>query len=565
MNQQMEPDLHMGYRELKKFLDIFVSFETRMNAKKRILLSLLTGLLLSPAWYEWGHGLILMVALIPLLFVEDYLDKNRSQYGSGTFFIYAFLAFLVWNTATTWWIVNATVVGVVIAILLNSFMSALVMWLFHLAKRRLGPQTGYFALILLWITWEYFYFNAEISWPWLTLGYGFAYNIKLIQWYEYTGVLGGSLWILFINVLLFNLIQEYLNKVPRKRLIAQAVLIIILIICPIAISLVRFHTYKEVPYPKTIVVIQPNIDPYEKFVAIPSLEQTQIQLNEAAKLADSTVDYFVGPETSINNSIWLHQIEDVPDIRMIRDFLSAYPGATYITGIQCARMLPPDEESSSATRNIEGTDIRYETYNAAIQMDSTGNIPYYFKSQLVTGVEKMPYARYLKFLEPLTLRLGGTMRGWGTQEERTVFYSANDSTGVAPVICYESVFGEFVTDYIKNGAGFIFVITNDGWWGDTPGYHQHNAYSCIRAVETRRSIARSANTGISCFINQRGEMLKKLGWWQRGAIKDTINASTKLTFYVRNGDYIGRAASFFSILIVLLYIIRSFMKRKSKF
>ena len=182
-----------------------------MNLKKRILLSFSTGLLLSPAWYEWGHGLILIVALIPLLFVEDYLDQHKNEYGSGTFFRYAALAFFVWNTATTWWIVNATVIGVIAAVVINTFMWSLVMWFFHLVKRRLGPQIGYFSLILFWITWEYFYHNSEISWPWLSLGNGFAYNIRLIQWYEYTGILGGSLWVLLTNILLFNLIKGYIR------------------------------------------------------------------------------------------------------------------------------------------------------------------------------------------------------------------------------------------------------------------------------------------------------------------------------------------------------------------
>jgi apolipoprotein N-acyltransferase len=121
-----------------------------------------------------------------------------------------------------------------------------------------------------------------------------------------------------------------------------------------------------------------------------------------------------------------------------------------------------------------------------------------------------------------------------------------------------------VTDYVKKGANLIFVITNDGWWGDTPGYHQHNAYSCIRAIETRRSIARSANTGISSLINQRGEVLQELGWWQRGAIKGILNANERLTFYVMNGDYIGRTAGFFALLIALLYIVQTLREIKSR-
>jgi apolipoprotein N-acyltransferase len=530
-----------------------------MNTKKRILLSLFSGLLLVPAWYEWGSGLILVVALIPLLFIEDYLDQHKNEYGSGTFFCYAALAFFVWNTATTWWIVNATVIGVIAAVFVNTFMWSLVMWFFHLAKRRLGPQIGYFSLILFWITWEYFYHNAEISWPWLSLGNGFAYNIKLVQWYEFTGVLGGSLWVLVINILIFNLIKGFLEEFPRRRLFAQLALILIIISGPVVISLVRFYTYHETPDPKTIVVIQPNIDPYEKFVSIPSIDQTQIQLSEAEKLADSTVDYFIAPETSINNNIWMDQIEDVPDIRMIRTFLKAYPGASYVTGIQCLKRYMPGDRLTDNTRDIPGTDMKYEVFNAAIQLDSTRNVPFYFKSKLVVGVEKMPYAKYLKFLEKFTLRLGGTFRGWGTQDYRGVFFSANDSTGVSPLICYESVYGEFVTGYVKNGANLLFVVTNDGWWGDTPGYHQHNSFSSLRAIETRRSIARSANTGISSLINQRGEVLQKLGWWKRGALKGTINAGDKLTFYVKNGDYIGRSASFFALLIVLMYIVRTIM------
>jgi len=333
---------------------------------------------------------------------------------------------------------------------------------------------------------------------------------------------------------------------------ASVTLIVLLIISPAIISLVRFNTYMEKPDPVDIVVIQPNIDPYRKFVAIPRMEQTAIQLSEAIRVSDSTVDYFVAPETSINNNIWMDQIEHVPDIRMIRQFLTRYPGAKYVVGIQCYRRFWPGDQLTSNARLIPTGEFYYDSYNAAIQLDSTPNVPYYFKSKLVVGVEKMPYAKYLKFLEKITLRLGGTFRGWGIQEDRGTFVSSVDSIRVAPVICYESVFGEFVTDYVKNGANLIFVVTNDGWWGNTPGYHQHNAFSCIRAIETRRSVARSANTGISCFINQRGEVLQQLTWWKRGAIRESLNANDKLTFYVRYGDYIGRTARFFALLVVLL-------------
>lgn len=535
-----------------------------MKRSSLLLLSLCSGLLLTPAWYEWGHGLLMMIALVPLLFVEDHLHKTAGENRSVVVFNYSFLTFFLFNALTTWWIFNATAVGVIMAILVNSLTSSLVFWAFHFTKRKLGSPLGYFALIVYWITWEHFYFNGEISWPWLTLGHGFNYNIRLIQWYEYTGVLGGTLWILIINILIFNSLKMYLSGTRGRTMYSSVALILLLIICPMIISLTRFNHYAEKSDPVDIVVIQPNIDPYRKFVAIPSMEQTAIQLSEAARVSDSTVDYFVAPETSINNNIWMDEIDYVPDIKLIRQFLQQYPGAKYVVGIQCYRRFYPGEQLTANARPIPSGEFYYDSYNAAIQLDSTSNVPFYFKSKLVVGVEKMPYAKYLKFLEKLTLRLGGTFRGWGTQEDRGTFVSSVDSTRVAPVICYESVFGEFVNGYIKNGANLIFVVTNDGWWGDTPGYHQHNAFSSVRAIETRRSVARSANTGISCFINQRGEVLKKITWWKRGAIRETLNANDYLTFYVRYGDYIGRTARFFALLVVLLLVANLLMNMGKK-
>ena len=135
---------------------------------------------------------------------------------------------------------------------------------------------------------------------------------------------------------------------------------------------------------------------------------------------------------------------------------------------------------------------------------------------------------------------------------------------VAPVICYESVYGEFLAGYIRKGAQLIFVITNDGWWGDTPGYKQHFTFSQLRAVETRRSVARSANTGTSAFINQRGEASLMTAYWEPAVIRASINANDKITFYVRYGDYIARISAYVSALLLLITISRTLTGRKKK-
>ena len=132
---------------------------------------------------------------------------------------------------------------------------------------------------------------------------------------------------------------------------------------------------------------------------------------------------------------------------------------------------------------------------------------------------------------------------------------------VAPVICYESVFGEYVTDYVKKGANFIGIITNDSWWGDTPGYQQHWSFARLRAIETRRSVARSANTGTSGFINQRGDELQKSEYLTLDCLRQKIKCNEKITFYVKYGDVIGKIGLGLAIMILLNLIVRKLIHK----
>ncbi|MCG8701378.1 MAG: apolipoprotein N-acyltransferase, partial [Bacteroidales bacterium] len=443
-----------------------------------------------------------------------------------------------------------------------SFLMLLAFFLFHVAKNRLGKRMGYAAFITLWLSYEFIYMHGQISWPWLTLGNGFLYNIKLIQWYDVTGVFGGSLWVLLVNLLAYNIFDLVKGEIKeRKSVIINGAVVLLLVGVPVLISLVKFSTYKEKDAPYDIVVVQPNIDPYLKFNDISPEEQAAIQLNEAAALTDSLVDFVVAPETSLLGRFWIGHFEDVNDIRMIRNFLDTLPNVNYVTGIVCRKKYEPGEPLGEFSIPWGNSGYHYDYYNSAILVDTTRDIQIYHKSQLVTGIEKMPYAHQLRFLKKLMVNLGGTFRSNSIQKERDVFSPVHDTVKAAPVICWESVFGQYVTDYIKKGAHMIFVITNDGWWHDTPGHRQHNALSSIRAIETRRSVARSANTGVSSFINQRGEVLNKLTWWERGAIRNTINANDTITFYVKHGDYIGRTALWVSVLLLAAVFVRFFMKK----
>lgn len=534
-----------------------------MKGRKFIPAAILSGILLSPAWYSWGTGLFLLVAFLPLLYIENEITLNRDKFRTRSAFWLPFLAFAVFNLLTTWWIKNASFAGMIVAVLLNSTLMSTVFLLFSLTRRKLGDGFGYFSLLFYWISYEYLYLNGEISWTWLNLGNGFANDIRIIQWYEYTGTLGGSFWVLVVNILLFKVLNHLKTEKNLASVKIEVYLLSAFLIIPPGYSFYRYYTYTEPNDPFQIVIIQPNIDPYEKFNDIPASEQMNILLNLASRETDTLTDYIVAPETFINNNLWLDKLEKNPSVVSIREFLAPFPRTKMIIGATTYRLYSPPEKPSTTARPLGN--MYYDSFNTSLQIDSSRTIQYYHKSQLVVGVEKMPYTHYLKFLEKIMLNLGGTFRSHGIQEERTCLYSPFDSTSIATPICYESIFGEYVGDYLKPGEkGFIFVITNDGWWGNTPGHVQHNSFSSLRAIETRRSIARSANTGISSFIDQRGNVLQTLGWWERGAIKSNLNANDQISFYSLHGDFLGRISGFFSILFILYTLVNYLLTRKSK-
>lgn len=447
------------------------------------------------------------------------------------------------------------------AVITNSFFMALVLLLFHITRKKAGDFIGYFSLILYWLAFEYIHLNWDLTWPWLTLGNGFANSHWYIQWYEYTGALGGSLWILSINLLLFTILT-------KGRTVIRIAGILALILLPILLSILLKVNYK-MPNEGNInvVVVQPNIDPYnEKFSGLTPQVQLQKMLALAEKKTDSNTDYLVGPETSLVNEMIETELEESPAIADIRAFLKKYPRLTFVTGASTIKEYRHGEKISETARKWKGAEIEYiyDSYNTAMQIDASTNIQLYHKSKLVPGVEKMPFPALMKPLEKLAINLGGTAGSLGMQEERSVFKSINKKVVAGTIICYESVYGEFVGEYVSKGANILFIITNDGWWEDTPGYKQHLAYATLRAIETRRSIVRSANTGISCFISPLGEISEPTKWWTSTSIKQTVVLNSILTFYTLHGDYLGKVSLLSSLgLLVYLVLLRFKLVKKS--
>jgi len=446
------------------------------------------------------------------------------------------------------------------AIIVNSFLMSLVWWIGHIARRNFRSNLGYIALVVFWISFEFFHFHWDIEWPWLNLGNGFANNVKMVQWYEYTGILGGTLWIFIMNIFIFSIYQSIKHKLSFRKILFYGVFIVLFLTIPLTISFISYHSYTQKSDPVDVVIVQPNIDPYAESYD----QRAEInKLNKFLKLAnsgtDEQTDLVVGPETVFERYFeWnIDQLEKNFQFNRLYTWLQNYPDVEVIFGASTSKIYHDDESRSATARSSKG--IYYDVFNSAVFIGRDGKGQIYHKSILVSGVEKMPFRKYLGFLNDLVFNLGGTTGSLGRQEEPSNF-ELDDGNKVAPVICYESVFGEYLNRSVKNGAGLIIVITNDGWWRDTPGYRQHLSFSRLRAIETRRSVVRAANTGISCLINQRGDIVKSAGWNEATSIGGVLNYNYEMTFYMEYGDYIARISLFISVLLLLYLVVPKNLK-----
>jgi apolipoprotein N-acyltransferase len=514
-------------------------------------------------WIAWpvnNFVYLIFIGFIPLLLLEEHYNNSSDKRRTLKFFISVYFSFLLWNTLTTWWVCLSTLEGGIAAIVLNSLLMSIPMMLFWFTKNVTKvDKLGYVSFVFYWVTFEYFHLNWDGSWPWLSLGNVFAQDVYLVQWYSYTGILGGTIWILLLNVIFFYILTE------KGILFELGTYLLALTLVPVSYSLKTYFTLEETGKDIEVVVVQPNIDPYnEKFPDGKNFIKYDLQLKRlldlsAQKTTDKT-EFLVWPETAIPSGIEENSIYEDYLIMNIMDFMKKYPNLTLIAGADTYR-IHGEKKSSESSRYNKNVGY-WDNYNTALSFKKD-SIEVYHKSKLVPGVEKMPFAKYLGFLESMAINMGGTFGSLGTQNERTVFYSTN-KLGAAPVICYESIYGDFMSEYVTNGANLVCIITNDGWWGETPGYKQHLAYGRLRAIEFRRAIARAANTGISCFINQKGQISEKTDYWVQDVRKATLKANDQITFYAHHGDYLGRTSGFlaFSLLISALVKYLTTFKKK---
>ncbi len=522
---------------------------------KNLYFALLSGFLFAISWPTYGFPLFLFVAFVPLLWNEFQLRNTHNSHWKVLG--YSYITFFIFNLTTTWWLFYATPFGMSFAVLANSLLMSLVVLIYHKIAKKIDQKSSWIVLVCLWLGFEKFHLHWELSWPWLNLGNGFASYYKWVQWYEYTGTFGGTLWIWIVNIIVVKAIINYQIGKDIKVLTSKIIGAASIICVGIFSSLYMYYSIPALEANLDVAVLQPNVDPYTEKYQTANLKMAEDLIALTATEIDSTLSIVIAPETTLPQARYINNFKSTPEFGLLKDYFDQYPSTSFLSGITFIKAFPENQTPNATANYFRNSNRWYNSYNSSFFINKEENFRYYHKSKLVVGVEHIPYRSVLNpLLKNSMIDLGGSVSTLSTQKERYIFPCSKNT--VAPIICYESVYGAYVTEYVQKGADFLAIITNDAWWNVSQGHKQHLSIARLRAIENRRGIARSANTGISALIDEKGNILKSIPYGEKGILRGKIPQNTAQTYYTTNGDYIFRVAMFTLILILFT----SFTRRK---
>ena len=552
--------------------------DVKFNRLKLIVCVFLPALLFWLAWEPMPFTPLVFIAFVPFFYLAEW-GRSTSK---GKNFGVLFSALMLWNISTTWWVWFASDVGAIAMLILNSLLMYLPFGLSRwLQRKKWFIWDAKWLFIALWLLYEYGHHRWDLSWPWLTLGNAFSGMPWYVQWYEITGTLGGTALILSVNVLVYQALINVQSKDKRSWIMRFRLPLGIVSIFGLLSGLLGqlasdfVHQKKsKLKQPYRVVAIQPNYDPYdEKFV----LDPMQM-VRDMAKTSDSAgpADCILWPETSLVGNIDVGSpAQDMQVSYLMHHWLKNGPAdnAAGDSSQNHSRAAGPPSmligsnmihwyswmgkgKPDVAARQSSNLEYWYTLHNSALWIQpelsihpigsdpfkherlrgsmATGDIQFYHKSKLVPGTEQLPFVTVLPFLERLAISLDENSASGTLGKNATAKALGVSNSKVAPIICYESIYGDYVSEYVKDGASWLAVITNDAWWNNTPGHKQHFSYAKLRAIEQRKWVVRSANTGISGFIDPLGNTTMRSGWYQG---RDERSAEVALNKHLDDGFF----------------------------
>jgi len=534
-----------------------VRFMTHSLARSLVLAGA-SGLFIPLSFPKSDLGLLAWIALVPLHWALD--GKNKTQafwigWLSGTIAFTGMMAWVVTAMNTYGKVPLAISYGLML--LLTAYLglyvglySAGAVWF-----RNLIPRYGFFVFPCLWVTLELLRTYVLSGLPWGLLGYSQYRQIEMIQIADHMGVYGVSFLIVLVNVAVAEFLSWLMPLFRGFRparlpwaLVAMAALLVTLS-WEYGLATLSETPFSDIPRSSISVgVVQPNVDQSVKWDTA-YREETLARFDRLTEQLGRTTDLVVWPEAA---TPFVFEREPVYQLQLIA---------------LANRAQTPILFGSPALRFY--SDRRPYLLNSAYLLSPDGQLlGRYDKHHLVPFGEYIPFkSSLLFFLDKMVEGIGDFEPGTGptvltlTPKPRSAVTGmaepAPRSINFGVAICYEVIFPNLVRQFAANGAEFLVTVTNDAWFGASSAASQHFSMVVFRSVENHLAFARSANTGISGFIDPFGRIIETTPIFTEQAVKTTMRVWRPRTFYSRNGDVFAYGCAIICALLFLLGMFRT--------
>jgi apolipoprotein N-acyltransferase len=512
-----------------------------------------------PFWF------LSFIAFIPLL---NFIEKQIDGKSKTNFFWNIYLIFFIYHTGSNWWIssfqeqTDPFLMASGFAMdLFHPFFFFIPTYIYYRIRRKFGFKIAAPMFPIIWTGWEYFHGLGEFSYPWLAVGNTQIYNLTWLQFIDITGVFGASFLIVLTNTALFITYRNIINgRVQVKPGINTSwfLLTLCIIIIPLIYGLNKIEEFDNINVEGekvNIGIVQPNKFPWAKWSA-GEIDQirTMIGISDSLKTENPEINLFLWPETSIL-SVRRYGFNEAKDLWFLQDWVDT-SNVILISGFVHRYIYKENEQMQITARPYGDTGKFYEHFNSALLLNPNSQAQTYHKMILTPFAERIPNVDYFSFLMDY-IKWGVGISSWGLGQDQHNLIMA-DSTKIGNIICIESIYPEFCKNFSDQGAEIFTIITNDSWYDGTPGPEQHWLIARIRAIENRRYIARSANSGVSGFIAPNGKEISRLDQYKMSGIEGSVKKIDKKTFYAKNGDILARTFMYLASIFWLM----SFIYRK---
>ena len=536
--------------------------EQKKENRTNLLFGLLSGVLLGLSFPPFPLPFISFFAFIPFFFVLEKKDSLASINRFSYFMLFFF------NLITLYWVGGWTketdsflMISGVALLFFNPLFYLIVTSLYYFSKKVFGKKTALFLFPFYWVLFEYLYSLTDLRFPWLTLGNCLPYFNRFIQIADVVGVYGLSLIIIFINVFLFLSVKNWkeTKKINFNYLITAAAIFFIVLIY----GTIRVNSFEQGDNKIKVGLIQPNFNPWNKWQAGKVNEQLDLYLSMSEQAINKGAKFIIWPESAL--PVYLLSGNYEIEVARINQFVSS-KNIYLMTGMPDVNFYFNKSESPKDAKETK-SGVLYASYNSILLFSPNSPvIQKYKKIKLVPFGEHVPFVEQFPFLGQF-IKWEVGISSWNVGKEKIVFdfnEPENTPIKVAGVVCIESIYPDFVADFVKAGANFIVVVTNDSWYGYSSGPFQHKEISVLRAVENRKSVVRAANGGVSCIIDPLGRTISETKFFTRDILVGDAVIQNGLTFYSRYPLIFPLIASFISIITILFFIYTKILTKLKK-